>query len=59
MDVGYGSEDVIFTGWLYKTDISLFNEVNRSQYGRVTDFKQNNTENTDNICYNTINVIVL
>ena len=37
---GYNSDDVIFTGWLYKLNTPEFTEVNRSQYGRGTDFKQ-------------------
>ena len=40
IDVYYDSEDVIFTGWLYKLNSSHINTVNRSQYGRGTDFKQ-------------------
>ena len=27
---GYDSDDVIFTGWLYKLNTPEFNEVNRS-----------------------------
>ena len=37
---GYDSEDVIFTGWLYKLNTPEFKKANRSQYGRGTDFKQ-------------------
>ena len=38
IDVDYDSEDVIFTGWLYKINTPEFKKVNRSQYGRGTDF---------------------
>ena len=38
---GFGSDEVIFTGWLYKTNTPQFNKVNISQYVRGTDFKQN------------------
>ena len=36
----YDSEDVTFTSYLYKLNTPHFNRVNRSQYGRGTDFKQ-------------------
>ena len=48
---GYDSDDVIFKGWLYKLKTPEFNEVNRCQYGRGTDFKQDTVEYTDNNCY--------
>ena len=41
---GYDSEDVIFTGWLYKLKTLEFRKVNRSQYARGTDFKQDIVE---------------
>ena len=41
---GYDSEDVIFTGWLYKLNTPEFKKVNRSQYGKGTDFKQDIVE---------------
>ena len=36
---GYNSDDVIFTGWLHE-----FRKVNRSQFGKGTDFKQDIVE---------------
>ena len=48
---GYDSEDVIFKGWLYKLNTSEFKKVNRSQYGRSTDFKQDFVEYIGNNCY--------
>ena len=48
---GYDSEDVIFTGWLYKLITPEFKKVNRSQYGRGTDFKQDIVEHIGNNCY--------
>ena len=48
---GYDSEDVIFTGWLYKLDTPEFKKVNRSQYGRGTDFKQDFVEYIGDNCY--------
>ena len=48
---GYDSDDVIFTGWLYKLNTPEFKKVNRSQYGRGTDFKQDIVEYIGNICY--------
>ena len=41
---GYGSEDVIFIGWLCKLNTPKGKKVNRSQYGRGTDFKQDIVE---------------
>ena len=41
---GYDSGDVIFTGLLYKLNTPEFNKVNRSQYGKGTDFKQDIVE---------------
>ena len=48
---GYDSEDVIFTGWLYKLNTPEFKKVNRPQYGRGTDFKQDIVEYIGNNCY--------
>ena len=48
---GYDSEDVIFTGWLYKLNTPEFKKVNRSKYGRGTDFKQDIVEYIGNNCY--------
>ena len=48
---GYDSDDVIFIRWLYKLNTHEFNKVNRSQYGRGIDFKQDNVEYIGNYCY--------
>ena len=40
LHVDNDSEDVVFTGWLYKLNTPEFNKVNRSEYGRETNFKQ-------------------
>ena len=48
---GYDSEDATFTGWLYKLFTPEFKEVNRSQYGKGTDFKQDFAEFIGNNCY--------
>ena len=48
---GYDSEDVIFTGWLYKLNTPEFKKVYTSQYGRGTAFKQNIVEYRGNNCY--------
>ena len=47
---GYDSEDVIFIGWLYKLNTPEFKKVNRSQYGRGTDFKQDIVDYIGNNC---------
>ena len=49
---GYDSEDVLFTGWLYNLNTPEFKKVNRSQYGRGTDFKRDFVEYIGNNCYN-------
>ena len=51
IDIDYDSEDVIFLGWLYKLNTPEFNKVNRSQYGRGTDFKQAIVEYAGKNCY--------
>ena len=48
---GYDSEDVIFTGWMYKLNTPEFKKVNRSQCGGGTDFKQDIVEYIGNNCY--------
>ena len=48
---GYDSEDVIFTGWLYKLNTPEFKKVNKSKYGKGTDFKQDIVEYIRNNCY--------
>ena len=48
---GYDSEDVIFTGWLYCLNTPEFKKVNRSQFGRGTDFKQDIVEYIGNNCF--------
>ena len=48
---GYDSGDVIFTRWLYKLKTPEFNNVNRYQYGRATDFKQSIVEYLGKNCY--------
>ena len=48
---GYGSDDVNYTGWLYKLNTRDFKKVNRSQYGEGTDCKQAIFEYKDNNCY--------
>ena len=51
VDVGYDSDDVFFTRWLYELSTTEFNKVNRSQYGRSTAFKQDIVEYIGNNCY--------
>ena len=51
IDIDYDSDDVVFTGWLYKLNTPEFNRVNTSQYGRGTKFEQDIVEYTGNHCY--------
>ena len=46
-NTGYDSDDVIFTGWLYKLNTPEFKKVTRSQYGKGTDI----VEYIGNNCY--------
>ena len=50
IDDGYDSEDVIFAGWLYKLNTPEFNKIDRSQFGRGTDFKQDIVDYRGNNC---------
>ena len=44
IDDGYDSDGSIFIGYIFKLNTPQFNLVNRSQYGKDTDFKQNFVE---------------
>ena len=48
---GYDSDDIVFTRWLHKLNTPEFNKVNRSQYDRGTDFKQDIVEYISNNCF--------
>ena len=50
IDINYDSEDIIFTGWLYKLNTPHFIRINRSQYGKGTDFRQYIVEFTGSNC---------
>ena len=47
---GYDSDEVIYTGWLFKLNTLEFNKVNISHYGRGADFKQDIVESIGNNC---------
>ena len=47
----HDSDDVIFTGWLYKLNKPDCKKVNRSQDLRGTDFNQDIVEYIGNNCY--------
>ena len=51
IDVDYDSEDVIFTGWLYKLNTPQFNVVKRSSYGKGTNYMQEIVEHQGQNCY--------
>ena len=42
----------MFTRWLHKVKTLAFNGINRSEYGRGTEFKQDIVEYIGNNCYN-------
>ena len=48
---GNDSDDVIFTGWLYKLNTPEFDKVSGSQNGKGTDFKQDVVEYIEKNCY--------
>ena len=51
IDVDYDSEDVTFTGYVYKINTTQFNVVRRSAYGRGTNCKQEIVEYHGQNCY--------
>ena len=51
IDVDYDSEDVTFTGYVYKLDTPRFNVVRRSAYGRGTTYMQEIVEYHGQNCY--------
>ena len=51
IDVDYDSENNVSTGWLYKLDTPDINKVNRSQYVKSTNVKQDIVEYPSNNCY--------
>ena len=51
IDEGFVPEDAIFNGYICKINTPQFNKVNRSQYGKGCNFKQQNFENHGNNCY--------
>ena len=40
IDIDYGSEDVLFTGYIYKLNTPQFKVVKRSAYGKSTIYMQ-------------------
>ena len=51
IDIDYDSEDVTFTGYLYKLDTPQFQVVKRSAYGRGTIYMQEIVEYHGQNCY--------
>ena len=51
IDIDYDSEDVIFTGYLYKLDTPQFKVVKRSAYGKGTNYMQEIVEYHGQNCY--------
>ena len=51
IDVGYDSEDVIFTGYVYKLDTPQFKDVKRSACGKGTNYMQEIVEYHGQNCY--------
>ena len=51
IDIAYVSEDVTFTGYLYKLDTPQFNVVKRSAYGKGTNYMQETVENHGQNCF--------
>ena len=51
IDVDYDSEDVTFTGYVYKLNTPHFKVVKRSAYGKGTNYMQEIVENHGQNCY--------
>ena len=51
IDIDHDSEDVPFTGWLYKLSTPEFNVVKRSAYGKGTTYMQDIVEYHGENCY--------
>ena len=51
IDEGYGAEDALFNGYIYKINTPHFNLSNRSQYGNGCDFKHEIFEYRGNNCH--------
>ena len=51
IDIDYDSEDVTFTGYVYKINTPQFNVVTRSAYGRGTKYLQEIVEYHGQNCY--------
>ena len=51
IDIDYGSEDVTFTGYVYKLNTPQFNVVKRSAYGKGTNYMQKIVEYHGQNCY--------
>ena len=51
IDIDYDSEDVIFTGYVYKLDTPQFKVVKRSAYGKGTNHMQELVEYYGQNCY--------
>ena len=51
IDVDYDSEDVTFTGYVYKLDTPQFKVIRRSDYGRGTNYMQEIVEYHGQNCY--------
>ena len=51
VDIDYDSEDVTFTGYIYKLSRLEFNDVRRSAYGRGTNYMQEIVEYHGQNCY--------
>ena len=51
IDIDYDSEGVTFTGYLYKLDTPQFKVVERSAYGKGTNYMQKFVEYHGQNCY--------
>ena len=51
IDVDYDSEDVTFTGCIYKLNTPQFNVVKQSTYGKGTNYMQEINEYQGKNCY--------
>ena len=47
----YNADDTIFTGYIYNLNTPELDKVNRSEYGKATNFKQDIVEVIGDNCY--------
>ena len=50
IDMDYNADNTIFTAYIYNLNTPELDKVNRSEYGKATNFKQDTVEVIDDNC---------